>query len=74
MASIAFYQATWVDRYRVIIALKVSKMPKGESTGSKPKPESLPNCVYLINKKIALMLVYVLCLCSVIKLMNDERW
>lgn len=40
MASIAFYQATSVDRYRVIIALKVSKMPKGESTGSKPKPEA----------------------------------
>lgn len=40
MASIAFYQATSVDRYRVIIALIVSKMPKGESTGSKPKPEA----------------------------------
>lgn len=40
MDSVAFYQATAVDRYRVIIALILSKMPKGKSTGSKPKTEA----------------------------------
>lgn len=40
MATIAFYQAITVDRYRVIIALILSKMPKGKNTGSKLKTEA----------------------------------
>lgn len=50
MASTAFYQATAVDRYRIIIALVLSKMPKGKSTDSKPKTKACL-IVYIWSRK-----------------------